>query len=448
MSLTKQTSELNSQRCYKFSRAQKEAVGLLQIGTFLEYFDLMLYVHMSVVLNGLFFPKMDTKTEAVMGALTFSSVYLLRPVGALIFGYIGDMIGRKVTVVLTTMMMSITCIILATLPTYSEIGITATYVFFCCRILQGMSSMGECVGSQIYAVELIQEPRRHLAVGLIDWCTVVGGMAALLITTYVINVAGNWRTAFWIGSCIAVIGTVARVRLRETPDFCNHLKDLRLKIKDSKKSMFKFLYQGCLQEIKNKKSLAYIAIMQPFPVSFYVAYIYFNIYLKKTYNLSPEYLVTHNLKTSIVSVVFNLGLCWIVTKYRPLELYKAKIYVFIAILILTIFTLNYNPSYMDISLIQIAFITIGLDTLPTNGVYIQNFAMAQRFTVVSITWAVSRMTAHLIFISGLVYLNEIIGFNALLVVYTPLIAMAWWGLKYFEKLEKQRANSCKMFTPK
>lgn len=186
--------------------------------------------------------------------------------------------------------------------------------------------------------------------------------------------------------------------------------------------------------------------MQPFPVSFYVAYIYFNIYLKKTFNLNPEYLVTHNLKISIASVVFNLGLCWIVTKYRPLELYKAKIYVFIAILILTIFTLNYNPSYMDISLIQIAFITIGLDTLPTNGVYIQNFAMAQRFTVVSITWAVSRMTAHLIFISGLVYLNEIIGFNALLVVYTPLIAMAWWGLKYFEKLEKQRANSYKMFT--
>ena len=226
MDVTQYASALSNEPCYKLSRHQKEAVGLLQIGTFLEYFDLMLYVHMSVVLNGLFFPKMDLKTEAVMGALTFSSVYLLRPVGALIFGYIGDMIGRKVTVVLTTMMMAVTCIVLATLPTYNEIGITATYVFFCCRILQGMSSMGEVVGSQIYAVELIQEPRRHLAVSLINWCTMVGGLAALLITSYVINVAGNWRTAFWIGSCIAVIGSIARVRLRETPDFSNHLKDL------------------------------------------------------------------------------------------------------------------------------------------------------------------------------------------------------------------------------
>lgn len=448
MSLVTQTSELSGKRCYKFSRVQKEAVGLLQIGTFLEYFDLMLYVHMSVVLNGLFFPKMDTKTEAVMGALTFSSVYLLRLVGALIFGYIGDMIGRKVTVVLTTLMMSVTCIVLATLPTYNEIGITATYVFFCCRILQGMSSMGEVVGSQIYAVELIQEPRRHLAVNLINWCTMVGGLAALLITNYVVNVAGNWRTAFWIGSCIAVIGSIARVRLRETPDFCNHIKDLRLKIRETKKSKMELLYSECWKELKNKKAWAYTYIMQPYPVSFYVAYIYFNIYLKKTFNLSPEYLVTHNLKTSIASVVFNLAICWLVTKHLPLKIFKVKICVFIPVLILIMFSLNNNPSYMEITLIQIAFITIGLDTMPTNGIFIQNFAMAQRFSVVSIVWAISRLTAHLIFISSLVYLNEIMGFNALLVVFIPLITMTWWGLKYFERLEKQRENAYKMFMAK
>ncbi len=445
MSIATQKLELSEKRCYKLSRSQKEAVGLLQIGTFLEYFDLMLYVHMAVVLNGLFFPKMDTKAEAVMGALTFSSVFLLRPVGALIFGYIGDMIGRKVTVVLTTMIMAITCIILATLPTYSEIGITATYLFFMCRILQGMSSMGECVGSQIYAVELIQEPRRHLAVGLIDWCTVIGGMAALLITTYVINVSGNWRTAFWMGSCIAVIGSIARVRLRETPDFCNHLKNLRLKIKDSKKSKLTFLYQGCLKELKNKKALAFIAIMQPYHISIYVAYIYFNIYLKKTFNLSPEYLVTHNLKTSIVCVIFNFIICLLTTKYHPLIIYRLKSTIFTFSLLFTMFILNNDPSYLQITLIQVLFITVGLDTLPTNGVYIQNFAMAQRFSVVSITWAASRLTAHLIFISGLVYLNEIMGFNALLVVYIPLITMAWWGLKYFERLEKQRENLYNMF---
>ncbi|OYZ36061.1 MAG: MFS transporter, partial [Alphaproteobacteria bacterium 16-39-46] len=72
------------------NRTQKEAVGLLQVGTFLEYFDLMLYVHMAVLLNDLFFPKTDPKTAALLTAFAFCSTYLLRPFGALFFGYIGD----------------------------------------------------------------------------------------------------------------------------------------------------------------------------------------------------------------------------------------------------------------------------------------------------------------------------------------------------------------------
>ncbi len=86
------------------SRQQKEAVGLLQIGTFLEYFDLMLYVHMAVLLNELFFPKTDPHTAALLSAFAFCSTYVLRPFGALIFGWIGDNIGRKSTVVITTIM--------------------------------------------------------------------------------------------------------------------------------------------------------------------------------------------------------------------------------------------------------------------------------------------------------------------------------------------------------
>jgi len=70
------------------TREQKESIGLLQIGTFLEYFDLMLYVHMAVLLNELFFPETDPLTTRLIAALSFSSVFILRPFGAIIFGYI------------------------------------------------------------------------------------------------------------------------------------------------------------------------------------------------------------------------------------------------------------------------------------------------------------------------------------------------------------------------
>ena len=124
------------------TREQKEAVGLLSIGTFLEYFDLMLFVHMAVLLNELFFPKTDPFTASLLAAFAFCSTYLLRPIGALIFGYIGDNIGRKHTVIITTMMMSGSCVVMSVLPTYAEIGITASYTIIICRIIQGMSSMG------------------------------------------------------------------------------------------------------------------------------------------------------------------------------------------------------------------------------------------------------------------------------------------------------------------
>ena len=157
------------------TRQQKEAVGLLQLGTFLEYFDLMLYVHMAVLLNELFFPKTDPHTAALLSAFAFCSTFVLRPFGALIFGYIGDNIGRKTTVIMTTMMMSVSCIIMANLPTYAQIGISAAWVITICRIVQGLSSMGEIMGAQVYMTEMTTPPVQYPAVSFISVAASFGG---------------------------------------------------------------------------------------------------------------------------------------------------------------------------------------------------------------------------------------------------------------------------------
>jgi MFS family permease len=99
---------LQEQRSFK--KQQKETMWLLSIGTFLEYFDLMIYVHMAIFLNELFFSKTDPHTTALYYAATFCSTYLLRPLGALIFGWIGDNIGCKQTVIITTITMAISCV--------------------------------------------------------------------------------------------------------------------------------------------------------------------------------------------------------------------------------------------------------------------------------------------------------------------------------------------------
>ncbi len=114
------------------SKEQKEAVGLLSIGTFLEYFDLMLYVHMAVLLNELFFPKTDPHTATLLSAFAFCATFVFRPIGALLFGWMGDKVGRKATLVVTTFMMACSCLLMFILPTYAQIGITASILITIC----------------------------------------------------------------------------------------------------------------------------------------------------------------------------------------------------------------------------------------------------------------------------------------------------------------------------
>ena len=119
------------------TKKEKEAVGLLSIGTFLEYFDLMLYVHMAVLLNDLFFPKTDNpKMLYIYGAIAFCSSYILRPFGGLLIGWVGDKYGRKVTILITSFSMAIACLIMSSVPTYEKIGIAATFIVTGCRMIR------------------------------------------------------------------------------------------------------------------------------------------------------------------------------------------------------------------------------------------------------------------------------------------------------------------------
>ena len=118
----------------------------------------MLYVHMSVLLNELFFPKTNPLTVSLLGALAFCSTFIFRPIGAIVFGYIGDHIGRKATITITTFLMAGCCFVMATLPTYAQIGLTASVLITICRIVQGMSSMGEIIGAELYVTEIVKPP--------------------------------------------------------------------------------------------------------------------------------------------------------------------------------------------------------------------------------------------------------------------------------------------------
>ncbi len=250
----------------KLTTEQKEAIGLLSIGTFLEYFDLMLYVHMAVFLNEIFFPKTDPHTAALLSAFAFCSTFVLRPIGALIFGWLGDNIGRRSTVIITTFMMAISCFIMANLPTYEQIGITAAWLLTLCRMVQGMSSMGEIIGAEIYMTEVTKPPVQYPAVALIMTFSAIGTFSALLVASLVTSNNLNWRLAFWFGSGIAMIGVIARTTLRETPDFADakrHLQKTFNNITNTLAINSEQLKHNALwqEKVSKKTSFAYLLIV-------------------------------------------------------------------------------------------------------------------------------------------------------------------------------------------
>ncbi|MCX7342822.1 MAG: MFS transporter [Proteobacteria bacterium] len=282
-------------------REQKEAIGLLQIGTFLEYFDLMLYVHMAVLLNELFFPKADPHTAALLSAFAFSSTYILRPFGALIFGYIGDTIGRKPTIVITTMMMAFSCIVMASLPTYAQIGVTASWVITICRVIQGLSTMGEIVGAEIYLTEITKPPIRYPIVASTSIFVSFGSFFALFIATLATSCVFNWRIAFWMGACVAVLGTFARTRLRETQDFiCAKKRKIHTKenVSSNELENQQYLNKTChlwKEKVRKRTIMALFLLQCGWPVSFAFVYIYCSNILKNVFFLTPEQIIKHNM---------------------------------------------------------------------------------------------------------------------------------------------------------
>ncbi len=425
------------------NQEQKEAVGLLQVGTFLEYFDLMLYVHMAVVLNELFFPIADAKTASLMAAFAFCSTYVLRPFGALVFGYIGDHVGRKTTVIITTMMMAASCIIMATLPTYAQIGITAAWLVTLCRIIQGFSSMGEIIGAEIYLTEITKPPASYPVVGLIGCASRLGTMAALGVATLVTFYNFEWRNAFWIGAAIAVVGSVARTRLRETPDFIDMKRRLKKRGSSSqelgnKKSMELLEETSSIWQRKDgwKTLLAFFLIYAGPPACLYFSYIYCGILLKGM-GYSSQHIIAQNFIVSIIEFITMLIVVLLSYKIHPLKIIKFKAKLFVPFIIVVPFLMYNMKTMITVFVIQVISVCVTLSPVPAVACMMRHFPIFRRFTYASFMYALSRAVMHVLSSFGLVYLTDYMGHWGLYFILIPVSGGFLWGVHYFGSIEKK-----------
>lgn len=423
---------------------KKTALILLQVGTFLEYFDLMLYIHMAVILNEIFFPKTDPYTKNLISGFAFCSVYIFRPLGAIIFGYIGDLIGRKNTVIITSMLMAVSCVVMAVLPTYNQIGILAAWGVTLCRVMQSIASQGEIIGAEIYLTEIIHPPARYLVVSLISFAASIGGVAALVLAVVLQALDLSWRIAFLMGALIALVGFSARVKLRETPEFV----DLKLRIqKITQKSKNNFYRKNFniftrshplwQEKINSKTALAYFIISCGFPACFYLSYIYCGGILQNKFNYTSNQVINNNL---IVAVFQSISfLCYSLFSYviNPLKILNFRVCCFIPILILAVWLLDNFISAKQVLIFQCAVIVFGVMDSPGAGLFISHFPIARRFTSLGLMYAFSRMIIYIITSFGLVFLNKWLNGFGIFLLFIIIVLGFVWSVRHFQKLEDE-----------
>ncbi|WP_242622929.1 MFS transporter [Pseudonocardia sediminis] len=193
------------------------------VGTMIEYYDFGLYGYLAVVVAPLFFPSTDPVVSLLASLAVFGSAFLIRPVGGVVFGHIGDRYGRRRALVVTLVVMGVASTALGLLPTYSQIGVVATVLLVLIRLLQGFSAGGEVGGAATFISE--STPARLRAfygsftplgatAGFAVAASVAGGVSAL--TTDEQMTAWGWRIPFLLALPLTLFCLWMRTRVAET----------------------------------------------------------------------------------------------------------------------------------------------------------------------------------------------------------------------------------------
>ena len=201
-------------------------IGAAAAGTLIEWYDFYLYAVLTPFLAPLFFPSNNPATSLIAGFATFGAGFAVRPFGAVVFGRIGDRIGRKFAFVLTVSLMGGSTVAVGLLPTYARAGIAAPIILVTLRCLQGLAVGGEYGGAAVYVAEHAPDGKRGYYTSWIQTTATLGLFVALAVVLGTRLSLGDatfkswaWRIPFLLSALLLLVALYVRVRMRETPLF-------------------------------------------------------------------------------------------------------------------------------------------------------------------------------------------------------------------------------------
>ena len=200
-------------------------IGASSVGTLIEWYDFYLYAVLAVFFSKQFFsPQIDPTLAFILSLAVFWTGFLVRPFGAIVFGHLGDLIGRKFTFMLTLLLMGASTFVVGLLPGYAAIGALAPALLVLMRVIQGLALGGEYGGAATYIAEHAPDGKRGYYTSWIQTTATMGIVLALLVILLcrvgfgdAVFADWGWRVPFWISAVLVLLSIYIRLKLEESP---------------------------------------------------------------------------------------------------------------------------------------------------------------------------------------------------------------------------------------
>ncbi|MCP4560119.1 MAG: MHS family MFS transporter [Bosea sp.] len=208
------------------TREERKVIVASSLGTVFEWYDFYLYGSLATMIGAHFFSAFDANTRAIFALLAFAAGFLVRPFGALFFGRLGDLIGRKYTFLVTILIMGASTFLVGLLPSYNSIGWVAPVILIALRMLQGLALGGEYGGAAVYVAEHAPPGRRGFYTSWIQTTATLGLLLSLIVILGIRTVMGEadfatwgWRIPFLASILLLAISVYIRLQMQESPAF-------------------------------------------------------------------------------------------------------------------------------------------------------------------------------------------------------------------------------------
>jgi MHS family proline/betaine transporter-like MFS transporter len=211
----------------------RKAITAAALGNAMEWFDFGVYGFVAYVLGKVFFPDVDPGVQMIAALATFSVPFLIRPLGGLFFGALGDKYGRQKVLAATIVIMSLSTFAIGLIPSYASIGIWAPILLLLAKMAQGFSVGGEYTGASIFVAEYAPDRKRGFLGSWLDFGSIAGFVFGAGVVVLISTLLGEeqflewgWRVPFFLALPLGMIGLYLRHALEETPAFQQHVEKL------------------------------------------------------------------------------------------------------------------------------------------------------------------------------------------------------------------------------